>query len=220
MLLPFLFLAGSIEIYAPAHAQVDEQVEAVALVNGVQAAGEVKVVSPSGKETGYVGGYARFEVDEAGAWKVEYDGDAREIIVEKQFALPAYAEPLAYGLFALALLVIVYSWFRARRKIFVGKKWEKELVVIEIRNTGEDLLGVQITDFVPEDAVLELRGGGRESTDVRGRCVRWTFPVLRAGERTVLKYGLKTSAHALPHVEVRASLAREIIATSGPINSA
>jgi len=219
LLLPFLFLAGSIEIYAPAHARVGEHVEAVALINGVQAAGEVKVVSASGNEAGYMGGYARFEVDEAGVWKVGYEGDAREIVVEKPFALPAYAEPLAYGLFALALLVIAYAWFRARRKIFVEKRFRDGTIEIEVRNQGEELAGVQVADFVPEDAVLELRGSGRESMSVRGRCVRWTLPVLRTGERAVLRYGLKTSARTLPHVEVRASLAREIIATSGPINS-
>ncbi len=218
LLLAMLFLAGAVELYAPRGAGLGEQVEAVALLNGVQAAGEVKVVSPSGAEEKYSGGYARFKVDEAGAWKVEYEGEVREVIVERPAALPAYAEPLAYGLFALALLVITYSWFRARRKLFVEKRFAGGRVEIEVRNQGEELAGVQVADFVPEDAVLEFpRGaahGARESRDSRGRCVRWTVSVLHAGERVVLTYGIRTYAKSLPHAEVRATLAREIIAKS------
>ncbi|MDO8339157.1 MAG: hypothetical protein Q7T16_00710 [Candidatus Burarchaeum sp.] len=221
LLLAMLFLAGAVELYAPGRARLGEQVEAVALVNGVQAAGEIGVVSPSGTEEKYAGGYARFEVDEAGVWKVEYEGEVREIIVETPLTLPAYAEPLAYGLFALALLVIAYAWLGARRKLFVEKRFRNGTVEIEVRNQGEELAGVQVADFVPEDAVLEFpRGaahGARESRDARGRGVRWTIPVLRAGGRIVLEYGIKTSAKSLPHAEVRATLAREIIARSDSV---
>jgi len=217
LMLAMLFLAGAVELYAPGRARVNEQVEVVALVNGVQAAGAISVVSPSGTEEKYTGGYARFEVDEAGVWKVGYGGDVREVIVEKTFALPAYAEPLAYGIFGLALFVIAYTWFRARRKLFVEKRYESGNVLIEVRNQGEELAVVQVTDFVPEDAMLELRRGGRESTGARGRCARWTIPILRAGERVVLEYGIRTSAKSLPHAEVRATLAREIIAKSDDV---
>ena len=217
LLLAMLFLAGAVELYAPRGARLGEQVEALALVNGVQAAGEVKVVSPSGTEEKYAGGYARFEVNEAGTWKAEYEGAARKIIVEAPLAWPAYAEPLAYGLFVFALLVVAYSFWKSRRKLFVEKRFAGGRVEIEVRNQGEELAGVQVTDFVPEDAVLELHRGGRESVSVKGRCVRWSMPVLRAGERTVLEYGIKTSAKSLPHAEVRATLAREIIARSDSV---
>ncbi|VVC04739.1 Uncharacterised protein [Candidatus Burarchaeum australiense] len=222
LLLVLLFLAGSIELIAPRHVRVGEEVEAVALVNGVQAPGEITVVSPAGDSTCYANGHAKFNASGAGTWLVRYSDVERRVEVENR--LPAYAEPLAYGAFAFAALAIAYSFFRGRRKLLVEKRFEAGTVSIEVRNAGEDLLGVRISDPVPEDAELDLpmgaRHGARESAGPDGRrCVRWHLPVLRAGERVVLAYGMRTSARVLPGAEVRASLGREVIAGSDEVRT-
>ena len=82
---------------------------------------------------------------------------------------------------------------------------------IEVRNGKEELVGVRVVDFVPDDAELDLPKGAREREGMDGRrSVVWSIPVLNAGQRVVLSYDIKTGASELPSAEVRASHALEI----------
>jgi len=127
-------------------------------------------------------------------------------------------EQLAYGAFAVVLIIIVYAFLKSRKKLFVDKRYEDGVVSIEVRSGGEELMGVLVIDAVPLDGRLDLPEGARESESVEGRSVRWSIPVLQAGRRVVLKYGLKTAEKVLPPVDVRASQAQEIRARSDEIH--
>ena len=217
-LLLLLMLVGSIELYAPSRARAGEEVEVVALVNGVKAPGELVVVSPEGNVETYDGGYARFSVDEGGEWRVEYAGVVKRIAVEES-TVHALAEPLAYFALVVALLIIASAFVKSRRKLFIRKRFDGGVVSIEVRNNREELVGVRVVDPVPEDAELDLPKGAREREGLNGRSVVWSIPVLRAGQRIVLRYGIKTSAKVLPGAEVRASHALEIRAASDGVHT-
>ena len=215
-LLALLLLAGSVEIYDPTHAVAGEEVEVVVLVNGVRAPGEVVVTSPAGEEERHAGGYAKFEASAVGEWRVEYAGIERKLVVERS-ELGKLAEPLAYGATALAALIIAHAYWKSRRKLFVKKRLANGNVEIEVRNGGEELAGVRVIDHVPEDAELDLPAGAKAWESLEGKSVRWSVPVLHAGQRIVLSYGIRTGAKVLQGVEVRASHAREIRAVSDEV---
>ncbi len=77
--------AGSrITIAAPAIAQKGEPVQVVIMSEDAPKEGEVTFVSPTGKRfsVNLVGGRATWVLDEVGTWKILFNGEEREIVVE------------------------------------------------------------------------------------------------------------------------------------------
>jgi hypothetical protein len=124
---------------------------------------------------------------------------------------------LIYAAFAIAVLILLDAFIKSQRKLFVSKKYAHGEVTIELRNGMGEIAGVRVIDRLPADAELGALNGGKVSETTGGKSVRWHVPLMMPGERTVFRYGLRTSEKNLPGAEVMATQAREIRARSADV---